>query len=29
MLAKELLQMFDCKQVSVFEDGENGAVVEV
>lgn len=28
MLAKELLQKFDCVQVSVFEDGENGAVVE-
>lgn len=29
MLAKELLQKFGCVQVSVFEDGENGAVVEV
>jgi len=29
MLAKELVEYFDCVYVSVFEDGENGAEVIV
>lgn len=29
MLARELLERFVCEQVSVFEDGENGAIVEL
>jgi hypothetical protein len=27
MLAREILESFDCKSVSVFEDGENGAEI--
>ena len=28
MIAKEILKQFDCKSVSVWEDLENGAIVE-
>ena len=29
MIARELLTHFDCRYVSVFEDDENGAEIEV